>query len=141
MRKIVLLAILLATSFSLASCERDADVVSRNLSYEADDFWIDRRVVFYNWITWQYILEIDWRCSIWNDNTEKQFSITCKVWEDRYKKHFLWLSDNVTYFVEQLEPKNVSSYHYKVIFKPQEIIPDIDFKWSTKDIPKTDNND
>lgn len=45
-----------------------------------------------------------------------------------YKKHFLGLSDNVTYFVEQLEAKDVSTYHYKVIFKPQTIIPDIDVK-------------
>jgi len=36
----------------------------------------------------------------------------------------------VTYFVEQLEPKNVSVYHYRVVFKPQAIVPDIDVRIS-----------
>jgi hypothetical protein len=32
----------------------------------------------------------------------------------------------VTYFVEQLEGANVSTEHYKVVFKPTVIVPDID---------------
>lgn len=138
MKKVFILVFLLFTTFLLTSCNNDADVVSENLSIEADNFKIDRRIVFYNWITWDYMLTIEWRCSLWNFDTEKRLSVTCKTWEDEYKKHFLWLSDNVTYFVEQVNPKSVSAYHYEVIFKPQSIVPDINFKWSAKDIPKTD---
>ena len=47
-----------------------------------------------------------------------------------YKKHFLGLSDNVTYFAEQLETADGSVYHHRVTFKPQVIIPDIDFRSS-----------
>lgn len=113
-------------------CARDADVASRNLSVAADMFQIDRRVIFYNGITDKYMLTIEGKCSINKDNIDNQLEVTCKVGMDTYKKHFLGLSDNVTYFVEQLEPKGVSVYHYRVIFKPQSIIPDIDFVGSVK---------
>lgn len=72
------------------------------------------------------MLSIEWRCSLGNQDPAKQLSVTCKVGEDKYKKHFLWLSDNVTYFVEQIESNDVSPDHYKVIFKPSVIVPDIE---------------
>jgi hypothetical protein len=43
-----------------------------------------------------------------------------------FKKHFLGLSDNFSYFTEQLEPATVDTWHYKVIFKPEVIVPDVD---------------
>ena len=51
--------------------------------------------------------------------------MTCKVGDSQYKKHFLGLSDNVTYVVEQLEPSTEDVYHYKVVFRPETILPDI----------------
>lgn len=48
--------------------------------------------------------------------------------EDDYKKHFLGLSDNVTYFVEQIDGANVSANHYKVVYKPETIVPDIELR-------------
>lgn len=109
-------------------CQTDADIASHNLSKSADMFEINRRVVFYNGITDSYILTIEGRCSIYDDGS--QLELTCKTGPEAYKKHFLGLSDNVTYFAEQLEQANVSVYHYKVIFRPQSIIPDIDLKTS-----------
>ena len=106
----------------------DADIASTNLSKAADNFEIDRRVVFYNGITDTYMLTIEGRCSLGNQDSSGQLTVTCKVGEDAYKKHFLGLSDNVTYFVEQLESADVSTYHYRVTFKPQVIIPDVDFQ-------------
>lgn len=110
---------------AVAGCN-EADVVSNNISSAADQFEVLRRVVFYNGITDQYMLTIEGYCSLGNDRTEAEISITCKVDEDEYKKHFLGLSDNVTYFVEQLEGAGVSASHYRVIFKPSVIIPDIE---------------
>jgi hypothetical protein len=43
-------------------------------------------------------------------------------------KHFLGLSDNVTYFVEQIEGRPVSEQRYRVVFKPSVIVPDIDLE-------------
>lgn len=126
--KFILAIALAASALTLTACSRDADIASRNLSVAADQFEIDRRVVFYNGITGEYMLTVEGRCSLGNNDSAGQLTITCKTGANQYKKHFLGLSDNVTYFVEQLESKGVSAYHYKVIFKPQSIIPDVDFK-------------
>lgn len=111
---------------ALAGCSRDADVASRNLSEAADNFEIARRVVFYNGITGDYILSVEGRCSLGNNDMPGRMSVTCKVGEGQYKKHYLGLSHNVTFFAEQLEPSKQSAYYYRVIFKPQSIVPDID---------------
>lgn len=124
MRKIA--AVLLGVSM-LTACS-DAQIASDNLSKAADMFEITRRVVFYNGITSEYILTIEGRCSLKADRADHQLEVTCKTGEKDYKKHFLGLSDNVTYFAEQLEGKNVSAYHYRVVFKPATIIPDMDVR-------------
>ncbi len=128
MKKIAMLGtgVVLALSVALAGCVTDATLASHNLSKAADMFQIDRRIVFYNGITDSYLLTIEGRCSI--TDQRNQLEVTCKTGSSSYKKHFLGLSDNVTYFAEQLESVDVSVYHYKVIFKPQTIVPDIDFK-------------
>lgn len=136
----VFITTLVAISFTGCN-ESDARVASYNLSKQADMFEIDRRIVFYNGINGQYILSIEGKCSINVDTSEKQLEVTCKTSESSYKKHFLGLSENVTYFAEQLESKNVSAYHYEVIFKPQTILPDVDFRGSTTDVPKFDKKD
>lgn len=123
MRKLLLALMALPL---LAACDDDASVASRNLSRAADMFEISRRVIFYNGINGEYILTIEGLCSIADQGA--QLEVTCKTGPDGFKKHFLGLSDNVTYFAEQLESRDVSTYHYRVIFKPQVIVPDIDFR-------------
>ena len=110
----------------LSACVTDADVVSENLSKAADQFEVPRRIVFYNGITDTYMLTIEGYCSLGNFDAEKELTVTCDVGGGEYKKHFLGLSDNVTYFVEQLESKNVSKDQYRVVFKPSVIVPDVD---------------
>ena len=125
-----LLILALVVILGCAGCANDADVASRNLSQAADMFEIQRRVVFYNGITGDYILVIEGRCSIGNYDAAGELSVTCKTGDDEYKKHYLGLSDNVTYFAEQIEAQAVDVYHYRVIFKPEAIIPDIDLETS-----------
>jgi hypothetical protein len=90
---------------------------------------VQRRVVFVNGITDKYLLEIDGLCSLDASDTKK-ISITCKVGKGQYKKHYLGLSDNVTYFIEQTDAKYEDAYHYKVIFRPETIVPDIKMQTS-----------
>lgn len=122
---------LIAVAF-LAGCARDADVASENLSRAADMFEINRRVVFYNGVTGEYILSVEGLCALGNSDTAKRMSVTCKTGPSEYKKHFLGLSDNVTFFAEQLTPNRVSAYYYRVVFKPQSILPDIDVRGSAE---------
>lgn len=106
----------------------EADVASENVSKAADQFEIVRRIVFYNGVTGEYILVIEGLCSLGNYDEPGSLSVICKTSATEYKKHFLGLSDNVTYFAEQLEPAQVNVYHYRVIFKPSVIVPDIDLE-------------
>lgn len=120
------LIVALAMMILAVGCATDADVASRNVSRAADQFEVNRRVVFYNGINGDYILTIEGRCSLGNFDSAGELSVTCKVGDKEYKKHFLGLSDNVTFFAEQLESIPASPYHYRVIFKPDVIVPDID---------------
>jgi hypothetical protein len=120
-----LLAVL--SFLALAACN-DADVASHNISRAADNFEIMRRVVFYNGITGDYILSVEGLCSIGNQDKAREVSITCKTGPGSYKKHFLGLSDNVTFFAEQLEAKEASASRYRVVFKPSVIIPDVEIR-------------
>jgi hypothetical protein len=122
---------MLAAVCVIAGCS-DADVASSNLSKAADNFEVTRRIVFYNGITGDYMLTIEGRCSLGNNDKARELSVTCKTGEAAYKKHFLGLSDNVTFFVEQVDALPVGVYHYRVFFKPQTILPNIDFKGSLK---------
>lgn len=123
-RNLLLPFAILAT---LTGCN-DADVASNNISKAADNFEINRRVVFYNGITGGYILQIEGLCSLGNFDSANRMSVICKTGPNTFKKHFLGLSDNVTFFAEQLEPAKASVYHYRVVFKPSVIIPDIDMR-------------
>lgn len=126
--KSLLLKLALLAAVVLAGCTTDARVASENISKAADQFEVERRVVFYNGISGEYILSVEGRCSITKDNRDNQVEITCKTGDDAYKKHYLGLSDNVTYFAEQLKITNASTYRYRVIFKPTTIIPNIDIR-------------
>ena len=58
-------------------------------------------------------------------------SVTCKVSPTEYKKHFLGLSDNVTYFAEQIDPSTTDIYQYRVIFRPTTILPNFEVQTQT----------
>ncbi len=115
-------------SLAAAGCgQNDADVASKNLSKSADNFEVERHIVFFNGITDKYLLEIRGLCSLGNQDTPGRLSVTCKTPEG-FKKHFLGLSDNVSYFVEQGRAKNVSTSRYRVVFKPSTLLPDVDLR-------------
>lgn len=133
MKKLWIALLSMLAVLTLGGCT-DADIASYNISRKSDFFEIPRRVIFYNGITNEYILDIEWYCSLWWWSSNNQASVwyneiyvICKDW-DWYKKHFLGLSDNVTYIVEQIDSANVSKDHYKIYFKPSVIIPSIEMK-------------
>lgn len=110
----------------LAGCDNDASVASRNLSQAADNFEINRRIVFYNGITNEYILVIEGLCS--QQPADGKIAVVCKIGPNTFKKHFLGLSHNVTYFSEQMEAAKASTYFYRVTFKPSVIVPAVDVR-------------
>lgn len=128
MKKIVRAAVAAAVlAGGLTACTSKADTASRNLSTAADNFEIQRQIVFYNGITGDYIAEFEGRCSLGNYDSNGQLSVTCKVGPDAYEKHFLGLSDNVTYFAIQSTPAKVNVYRTRIIWRPSTIVPDPEF--------------
>jgi len=123
--KRLILAVVVAAS--IAGCS-DADAVSKNLSKAADQFEVTRRIVFYNGITGEYMLTITGLCSLRNQDTSPKLSVTCKTGPSEFKKHYLGLSNNVTFFVEQIDGSKASPYQYRVVFKPLTIVPDIEIR-------------
>lgn len=128
MKKSLIVLALAASTLVLSACNRDAQVASENLTKSADMFELNRRIVFYNGFTGEYILSIQGLCSIKKDKEDNQLEVTCKTGPNTFKKHFLDISDNVTYFVEQVDPAKADPYHYDVIFKPQLAVPNIHVK-------------
>lgn len=143
MNKRKMMAILMVVIFivaSLTGCSSEASTVSYNISKEADEFRVTRRVVFYNSITDTYILEMVGNMSIHIDNSDRQLEVTAKIGPNQYQKHFLGLSDNVTYTVEQIGTADVNPYKYKIIFKPESIVP-IEFEYKEGEEPININLD
>lgn len=125
MKKLIAALIVAATALIATACT-DAEVVDHNMTKDAENFKVLRRIVFVNGITDKYLLSIEGYCNI-NDQGG-QLEVICKTGKDEYKKHFLGKSNNVTYVIEQLEGHNVSDDHYKVVFKPETIIPDVEVR-------------
>lgn len=115
--------ILIITLLILLTGCTDAEVVSNNISKEADSFRVKRRITFINLRSDTYLFSIVGNCSIKEDSIDKQLEVTCKIGEDKYQKHFLKETTEVTYIVEQLNYSEVSKYDYEIIFKPESIIP------------------
>lgn|SRR5690625_2892159 len=128
MKRNIFVIILVLTSILLVACT-EADTVNHNISKSADSFEVERRIVFFNGITDKYLLTIEGLCSL--DIEDKDtLRVTCKTDKNEYKRHYLGLSDNVSYFVEQIESADVDPFHYRVIFRPESIVPEIDIQTS-----------
>lgn len=131
MKKILAPALIATAALVLTGCSDDAQVADRNLTRAADNFEVYRQISFINGITDEYLLTIEGRCSINDDGN--QLEVICKTGPDEIKKHFLGLSDNVTYVAEQLEPVDADEYRHRVTFKPEQIIPSIDLRTSNEE--------
>lgn len=120
-------AALILAACGLTACS-DADTVSQNLSTDADNFKVWREVVLYNGITDKYVLEIQGYCSLGNNDDADKVSVTCKVDDDSYTKDIYTKSDNTLVFVHQVKGVHVSPDHYKVIMKPETVIPSVEVR-------------
>lgn len=140
LRKLALGAAL-TMALAASSCEPAANTAARNISTAADNFEVARRITFYNGITDNVVLVMEGFCSLGNTDTDLRMSVTCKTGRDAYLRNFLSLSDNVFFVSEQLEGINVSTFHYRMVFRPQALIPDIDFQGSSQELLNNQNTD
>lgn len=121
-----LLAIILALIVvltTLAGCGTQAARVSHNLSKEADNFNNVRQVTVINCLQGDVLFQMTGKISITADTGDNQLEITVEDENGQYKKHFIGLSDNVTYVVEDITAGDVSNYRYTLNFNPKMWLP------------------
>lgn len=119
-KRIVITIALIAT---FAGCGSNADTVSKNISKEAEKFNVQRHIVGINGITDKVLFEVEGRCSI---ETNRVLVVTCKHSPKDYRKHYIGLSDNVTFVNVQTKGLKVSQYRTKIIIRPEALLPDLD---------------
>lgn len=120
------LGTLLVAGTMLTGCTSDADRVSENISTEAEQFKVQRRVTVINNITDKIILTVEGLCSFESGGGEVE--AVCKTGPGTYVKNVAILGDNATALIEQAngDASEVSKYHYKVVLKPQNALPSFD---------------
>lgn len=119
----LLLAVIL-TACTITGCGSQASRVSYNLSKEADNFNVVRQLTVINCIGGDVLFQMTGKMSITADRADNQLEIIVED-DGVYVKHFVGLSDNVTYIVEDLNlgANDVSKYKYTLNFNPKMWIP------------------
>lgn len=125
MKKKILLLGLIAT-IALTGCEEtQADRVSYNLSEEADNFNCVRQITVINCIQGDILFQMTGKISIYADTDDNQLEVVVEDENGEFKKHFIGLSDNVTYVVEDITSKDVNKYKYTLNFNPKMWVPEV----------------
>ena len=106
----------------LAGCT-EAERASYNLSQEADNFNDVRQITVINCLQGDVLFQMTGKMSITADPADNQLEVIVEDENGEYKKHFIGLSDNVTYVVDDITAENVSEYHYTLNFNPKMWIP------------------
>lgn len=106
------------------SFEDESKVASYNISKEADNFKVYRKLTIINNDSDKTLLEFEGWASINVDSTDSQLEITYKVGEDEYYKDFVGLNNHVTYLVTQVDGSDVDKYHYEWTYHSEgDLIP------------------
>lgn len=123
MKKILVMILVVMIVIGLVGCQTQADKVSYNLSKQADNFNVVRQITVINCIGGDVLFQMTGKMSIKADTADNQLEITVEDENGSYKKHFIGLSDNVTYVVEDIDTNYVSNYKYTINFNPKMWLP------------------
>ena len=127
MRKNAIAIILAAAIAVVAGGCSTADTVNHNLSKDANEFNVYRRITVTNARTDTVMLQAEGYMAL-NNNSSNELVVTIKTGEDEYYKDYIYLNSWTCYVMEQVEPNEVDKYHYELVFYPERIIPDVEFK-------------
>lgn len=117
-----ILMVIAITGLMLVGCI-EANKVSQNVSKEADNFNVIRRLTVLNARTDKPMFELVAAFSITVDEEYNQLEVVCETGEGEYKKHFIGLNEWTMYVVEDISGAEVSKYHYEMNFLPEMIVP------------------
>lgn len=122
-KKLIGAVVALGMVLTLAGCQRQAEKVSYNLSQEADNFNVVRQLTVINCLQGDVLFQMTGKLSIELDEAERQLEIIVENSDGNYQKHFVGLSDNVTYTIEQKNFKDVDNYKFTLNYNPKMWIP------------------
>lgn len=123
MKKIIAIMLsVIALTCTFTGCN-EADRVNYNVTEEAGNFNVYRRVTVINCLKGDTLFEIEGRMNIEADIPDNQLELIVEVADNEYKKHFIGLSDNVTYTIEDISGAEVDKYHYEINYNPNMWIP------------------
>ena len=124
---IVLMVVMIATTVLFTVGCTEATQVSHNVSQEADNFNVIRRLTVINTRTDKPSFELVAAFSLQVDNDDNQIEVVCETGKGEYKKHIIGLNDETMYVVEDISGAEVDKYRYEINFLPKQILP-ITFK-------------
>lgn len=107
----------------------EAKSVSDNISTDADNFKIQRKIVGINTRTDKYLFYVEGKCSIEPDGD--RLIATCKYGENDYRKQYMGKSTDLFWSSVQTVGVPVDVYHTKIVLKPEGVIPDFDLNLSS----------
>jgi uncharacterized lipoprotein YajG len=117
------IGIILSSAVVFSGCEDESIRVNENITQQAQNFNVYRRVTVINCIKGDTLFTMEGLMNIEADTKDKQLEIIVETDKGKYKKHFIGLSDNVTYTVEDISGSQVSKYHYEINYNPKMWIP------------------
>ena len=121
-RKIAALLVLTAVScFAMTGCT-EADQVSTNISKEADNFNVTRKLTVLNARTDTILLELTGTFALKN-NSDNELEVIIETAEGKYQKDYVFLNNYTMYVVEDISGAEVDKYHYEINFLPEMIQP------------------
>lgn len=124
MKKRIIIPMAIAIVVALSGCEqREATVVSRNVSKQADNFNVTRRLTVINTRSDKCILQMTGKMSI--EDQKDGIAVLVEVDREKniYQKHYIYMNKNTMYTVEDVSGVSVSRYAYEMEFMPQTLIP------------------
>ena len=125
-------ALVLAGALALSGCTSAADRANENLTKSAENFEVPRRIIGINGITDKVLWTVEGFCSY--ETPDQTVEVICLVNKetDEVERTTMGMADNVTFIVTQMGGKNVSLFRPRVIFRPENIVPDFDLATSAK---------
>lgn len=120
---LVILLVLMVVLTMFVGCETQAERVSYNLSQQADNFNVIRQLTVINCLQGDVLFQMTGKFSITADTADNQLEVIVELEDGTYKKHFIGLSDNVTYVVEDVTGNAVNNYKYTLNFNPKMWLP------------------
>ena len=125
-KRIIAIALAISTVVGAVGCTT-ADTVNYNLSKDANEFNVYRRITVTNARTDTVMLQAEGYMSLSN-NSDNELVVTIKTGEDQYYKDYIYLNSWTCYVMEQTEPKGTDKYHYELVFYPERLVPEVDVK-------------